>query len=701
MSFVDTSVAELNPAAARLRNINAVSDLLTSIPDFKTALTSALGLILEIVKRPAGVIFIQGSAERTPWIIARQNLSPAWQEQLEDPESELIHLVSQVLGTGQTSLSASGIDLAAAMPLTSKSPDSSIVYQGAIVLQGQPLEPAVLEDLEEINRMIGRLAAYQRRQLSGHLQGQELAALQMIINTLSTNPSAEDLQASITKGVSHILNAERCYLVTLDEENIRAVIKKSISEQDNWIYEANPQVPTGLVAECILSRRPILLNDVREHALYNPITDSIDSIEPRSFLAAPMIADDLVQGAVVVINKKEGGFETYDQKLLTTMATLIAYSISSLNLVRQLKVTNADLQANRWELLRSRNILRALFDNIPQSFYTVDTKFSLLAINITRSERAGYDPTVLVGRKCYIALYNRSEPCPDCLVYQTLQKGETTFRVQRTWRDDNEPLEWEISTYPILDENDTVIQAVVLEQDVTEKRHLEAKLIQSEKLAAVGQLAAGLAHEINNPLTAIIANAQLLERDQSLDPDVREAIELISTAGARAGQVVRNLLDLSRREHQVLRPTNINDNIQKALELLQYELLTREISLDFTPDPQLPEILASQEHLEGVWINLIVNAMDAMADKQDRRIKINTHLRGRQIEVTVSDTGIGIPPDRIDRIFEPFYTTKAAGHGTGLGLAVCQRILKEHNGFMRVNSRVGMGTEFIISIPIN
>lgn len=701
MTFVDTSVAELNPAAARLKNINAVSDLLTSTPDFKTALNSALGFILEIVQRPAGIIFIQESAERTPWIIARQNLSPEWLEQLEDPESHLIHLVSQVLEAGQTSSSASGIDLAAAMPLTSKSPDSSIVYQGVLVLQGQQLEPAVLEDLEEINRMIGRLASYQRRQLSGQLQGQELAALQMIINTLSTNPNAEDLQASITKGVSHILNAERCYLVTLDEENIRAVIKKTISEQDNWIYEANPQVPNGLVAECILSRRPILLNDVRKHALYNPITDSIDNIEPRSFLAAPMIADDLVQGAVVVINKKEGGFETYDQKLLTTMATLIAYSISGLNLVRQLKVTNADLQANRWELLRSRNILRALFDNIPQSFYTVDTKFTLLAINITRSERAGYDPAVLVGRKCYIALYNRSEPCPDCLVYQTLQKGETTFRVQRTWREDNEPLEWEISTYPILDENDIVIQAVVLEQDVTEKRHLEAKLIQSEKLAAVGQLAAGLAHEINNPLTAIIANAQLLERDPSLDPDVREAIGLISTAGARAGQVVRNLLDLSRREHQVLRPTNINENIQKALELLQYELLTREVILEFTPDPHLPEILASQEHLEGVWINLIVNAMDAMADKQDRKIKINTQLRGHQIEVTVSDTGIGIPPDRIDRIFEPFYTTKAAGHGTGLGLAVCQRILKEHSGFMRVNSRVGMGTEFIISIPID
>jgi two-component system NtrC family sensor kinase len=228
-------------------------------------------------------------------------------------------------------------------------------------------------------------------------------------------------------------------------------------------------------------------------------------------------------------------------------------------------------------LLRSRNTLRALFDSIPASIYIIDQKFTLVAVNMDRSRRAGSPPSQLVGRPCFESLYSRSENCPNCRVFATLSGGENTNRMERHWELEDEPKDWEISTYPIYDDADQIIQAIVLEQDVTEKRRLEATLAQSEKLAAVGQLAAGLAHEINNPLTAIIANAQLLQRELPAEEDVQELVELISRAGARAAQVVRSLLDLARKEEYTFATVDVNETLNRSLKLLQHEVTLRSI----------------------------------------------------------------------------------------------------------------------------
>jgi len=244
------------------------------------------------------------------------------------------------------------------------------------------------------------------------------------------------------------------------------------------------------------------------------------------------------------------------------------------------------------------------------------------------------------------------------------------------------------------------VQAILLEQDVTEKHHLEGIIAQSEKLAAVGQLAAGVAHEINNPLTAIIANAQLLQRQLPPGDDMQESVELIAQAGARATQVVRNLLDFARKEEYHLAATDINETVQKALALAQHELLSRSIALDFEPDPDLPPIYASQDHLQGVWLNLLLNAVDAVQDGSGK-IKVSTCQVGGEIRVAIADNGKGIPPERLARIFEPFYTTKAPGRGTGLGLSVCHRIVKQYGGHILVHSEVGKGSEFTVVLPIS
>jgi two-component system NtrC family sensor kinase len=404
-------------------------------------------------------------------------------------------------------------------------------------------------------------------------------------------------------------------------------------------------------------------------------------------------------GAVILLKKQSGVFTGNDQDMIAQLGNIIARSIYNSRLVKQLNVANAELEVSRSQLLHSRNTLRALFDSVPISIYIIDTEYTLNAVNMERARRTDQQPAQLVGEACYRALFQREDVCPDCQVHMTLMKGQNLNRVKRQWESDTEPLEWEINTYPIFDGADRVTQAIVFEQDVTEKRRLEANLIRSEKLAAVGQLAAGIAHEINNPLTAILANAQMLQREIPEDDDRQELVDLIARAGSRASQVVRNLLDLARKEKFEFQPTDVNETIRKSLELLQFEIAKRSVDLVFEPAADLPLVRASQDHLEGVWINLLTNAMDAMRNGH-RHIQVTTRLVGSEVHVIVADSGEGIPREALPRIFEPFFTTKSPGEGTGLGLSVVHRVIKQHGGMIHVDSQAERGTQFTVALPL-
>jgi two-component system, NtrC family, sensor kinase len=351
------------------------------------------------------------------------------------------------------------------------------------------------------------------------------------------------------------------------------------------------------------------------------------------------------------------------------------------------------------ELLHSRNTLRALFDSLPISIYIVDPTYNLIAINISRATRVGEKPSLLVGYKCYEKLYRRMTPCPGCLINEMFTSGQSTNRLHREWIDHDKFFEWEISTFSIYNEDSIPVQGIVIEQDITEKRNLEAHLIQAEKLAAVGQLAASVAHEINNPLTAIVANAQLLRRDiRPEDKDLMESARLIEMAGVRASQVVRNLLGIARKEKYEYEPIDLNETLRNALSLVQHELVGRPIRVNFNAQEDMPNVVASQDQLQGVWINLFLNAIDAI-DKPGGEISISSHYDGQEFQVAVMDNGKGIAQDYFSRVFEPFFTTKSAGRGTGLGLSVCLRVIKHHGGTIEVESQEGKWTRITVRLP--
>lgn len=353
------------------------------------------------------------------------------------------------------------------------------------------------------------------------------------------------------------------------------------------------------------------------------------------------------------------------------------------------------------DLLKSRNTLRAMFDNLPLSIYIIDENYKLIAVNHSRSIRAGEEPRQLVGRKCFEKFYNRTSPCNECKAAETVRSGQTFARNHREWIKKDAFQELEINTFPIFDDEDHVVQAIIIEVDVTEKRILEANLIQSEKLAAVGQLAAGVAHEINNPLTAIIANTQILRREVPADQeDILESLKLIELAGTRASQVIRNLLGIARKEKYEFLPVDLNETVRTSLSLVQHQIIGRPVRIILNLQDDMPEVIASQDQLQGVWINLILNALDAL-DKEPGEITITTSQKQGNFYVTITDNGKGISKDHLPKVFEPFFTTKTFGHGTGLGLSVCSRVLRHHGGDIHVDSQPGEWTRFTVMLPAN
>ncbi len=659
----------------------------------RAAALESLEYILQAVHRSGGAIFVQTEEEGQPIHIAVKSAPPAWDRWQEDPDHPLRKTVARVLKTGKEDPPNSKLQLAAAIPLMARSS-----LQGVLLVAGEPFPASDHYRLIELAHVAGRTLRISRSSESLQAADKELASLHMIATILSSDLELDDIQKAMLAGVRQILDCEFGCLILVDE-NQEMYERKILGDGPEWIRKEIQKMEGSVVAECLRNPQPIRWETPSENPSLAAEAEKLFGAKPQSYLCAPLRSGDEPIGMLDMFNKRGGPFTPYDQELISLLATSMADAVYNKRLIQQMKMVNLDLKANREELLNSRNTLRALFDNLPASLYIVDRAYALRAINRSRARRTPSRPNLLVGRCCYEALFGRISPCAECRVAETFQNGKSTERALRMADSGGDTKEWEISTYPILDEAGQVVQVILLEEDVTERRHLEANLAQSEKLAAVGQLAAGVAHEINNPLTAVIANAQLMQRSMPPDSEMQESVELILIAGSRAAQVVRNLLDFARKEQYRFDRTDINETIRKTLELVQHEVMSRSIDMKFDPDPDLPRVMASGDHLQGVWLNLILNSFDAL-NGMPGEIWVSTRKHDCDVHVVFEDTGKGIPADVLPRIFEPFFTTKLPGQGTGLGLSVCHQIIKQHNGQILAESTLGRGTRFTITLPI-
>jgi signal transduction histidine kinase len=243
-----------------------------------------------------------------------------------------------------------------------------------------------------------------------------------------------------------------------------------------------------------------------------------------------------------------------------------------------------------------------------------------------------------------------------------------------------------------------------LELSLLELRRTQSKLVQTARLTAMGELAAAIAHQINNPLTTILGDAELLLQDITPEDSTYESLEAISRAGRRAHEVVRRLLGMARQQplEDIIEAVDVNDTINNTLALVRSHIQQGSVGLDVQLSDLIPAVVGIRGQLEDVWLNLLMNARDAVVGRPKPRIGISTRLDSGESRVVIEvwDNGIGIPTEIQQQVFEPFFTTKPTGEGTGLGLHICHQVVEKCGGSITVQSTYNEGTRFIIYLPL-
>ena len=362
-----------------------------------------------------------------------------------------------------------------------------------------------------------------------------------------------------------------------------------------------------------------------------------------------------------------------------------------------------------YELRRTSQFFKNLLEGSVNGIIIADMKGKIILFNEMAGKILGYRPEEMLG-KHVTAFYPSSE------AHEIMRKlksndyggrGKLTATPYLLLNKSGEQIPINMSAFLVYEEGKEVASVGVF-TDLREKIRMEQKLqktqlqlIQSEKMASLGKLAAGVAHEINNPLGGILIYANLVKEEMKPESPLREDVDKIITEATRCKQIVKGLLEFAHQTEEKLEPTNINQNIEQCLSLLQNQSLFHNIKIVKSLDPLIPLVKGDTSQLNQVFTNIIVNAAEAMEGGGVLTIKTGVRQEERVIHIEFRDTGCGIPEEILPNIFDPFFTTKEVGKGTGLGLSVSYGIIVEgHKGAISAKSRRGEGTTFVIELPI-
>ena len=412
-------------------------------------------------------------------------------------------------------------------------------------------------------------------------------------------------------------------------------------------------------------------------------TEIVKGFQAAAAAAVPLRSHGIVIGTLVITDPKEGVFVPEDIRLLSTLATHAAVVIANarfFEMVRRAK--------EQWE---------TAFDALSEGIAVVDDEGRVRRSNRALADLLNMPLPNVVGTPLGEALLGKPNALQDLLV--ATRRGERpaplvarSERLGRAVRVNVAPIPGAATEQSI----------VVMVEDVTEQQALETQLVQSEKLAAVGQLVSGVAHELNNPLTSIAGLSEFLLEQKELGKKDRGHLQVIQEQAERAGRIVRNLLTFARKGAAERVPVDLNDVIRRTLALTSYDLKLKDIAVERELSGALPDVFGDRHGLQQVVLNLVTNAAHAVAEnprERPREITVSTWFDG-QVHLRVADTGPGIPDDIAQSVFTPFFTTKEPGKGTGLGLSITYSIVESHGGQITLEPRGPRGgAAFRVDLP--
>src|SRR5947207_5340667 len=428
-----------------------------------------------------------------------------------------------------------------------------------------------------------------------------------------------------------------------------------------------------------------------------------ESVPGGTLLRLPLVHEDEALGCFEVIIP-QGRFERMAHDVLVVVAQMLAPVLAADELSRDLA---SEVALRTLELQAQRNFAARIIDSLPVGLYVIDRDYRIRAWNRKREAGTqGVSREDALGREVFEVLDRQ----PRELLKLEFDRVFATGEIQTVEMDSQttgEARHYRITKIPMRLDDEDISHVITIGEDVTAWRQAQQRLAQSEKLAAVGQLAAGVMHEINNPLATIPACSEAPSlRLADLAAPERKAHEdylhIIDTEVQRCRRIVDGLLDFSRPKQSAHKAAaDINAIIEQTLFLLKHHERFKWLMIERQLEKDLPQFQADAERLVQCFMALMLNAMDAMNSRGvlTVRTRLNPNRRD-EILAEFIDTGTGIRQEDLPKIFEPFFTTKPQGRGTGLGLSVAYGIVEEHRGRIEVESQVGVGTNFKVFLPV-
>jgi two-component system NtrC family sensor kinase len=507
----------------------------------------------------------------------------------------------------------------------------------------------------------------------------ELFSLQELSYVLSESIQLDRIVDQVAKYAGRFLQADGAIVVLVEGDNDRLLRVAGATGSLEPLLGRVTDDPDSALVRFAIQRERIEVSQ----GTAAPSVNLIAGLTVRSAAVAPLRSQGVTMGALAVADRQGGPFTTEDLWLLSTVATNASVVLANSRLYEMVR--------------RSKEEWETAFNALTEGIAVVGPGDAVLRANRALAAMAQMPEQELVGRSFTETLFETSEAVAELI--EAAHRGERTAplvvrleRAGRVLRLTAAPLSERAGPGPV----------VMLVEDVTEQRVMEAQLIQNDKMASIGQLVSGVAHELNNPLTSIAGLTELL-LERELHPDFpREHLRVIHDQAERAGRIVRNLLTFARKGLPEKNAVDLNDVAFRTSQLIVYELQLHGIELESALSPEPVLVLGDRYELQQVLLNLITNAVQAVSTLppgRPRRISVITAVSEGEAMLRVLDTGPGVPAHDAPHLFTPFFTTKGPGEGTGLGLSLSYGLVKSHGGVLSYEPTPEGGTEFRVVLP--
>jgi PAS domain S-box-containing protein len=435
----------------------------------------------------------------------------------------------------------------------------------------------------------------------------------------------------------------------------------------------------------------------KEELLAKKVSEIFVDPQQRAVLIHEVDTQNVPQSREITLRRKDG-------QSITCLNTSTAVRGATGQVVRY-QGALADITerlAIEKRLYQQQEFARRLVDSFPDLIFVADAEKRYNFVSPKVKEVLGYEPAEMIG----VHFGDRTHPeekSAALAVFDDLIQGKRNFASIEI-RARHKSGDWRrirCHFSPLFDVKGAIEGVVISGRDITEVKRLEEQLIQAEKLAAMGQMLAGVAHELNNPLTAILGASELLRDRVGIDENIQRQLDMTHRQARRAARIVQNLLEFSRPALPQKKPLDLNAVVDRTLQLHEHSLRRNAIEVDFSSTPGLPPTVGDANQLIQVFLNLVSNAEQAIHEiRPSGRIQIRLGQSGSRVFVTVQDDGVGIKTEDLPKIFDPFFTTKRPGGGTGLGLSICLSIVREHGGDIEAESLPAGGAAFTVFLPV-